>query len=116
MFCTECGQSMVDEAKFCAFCGTRRLVTPSSSDAPAPAVPPRVDAPVVTPPPSPVRTVRSTAEIMQMRVHPAQWPPVEEPPRVEPEPAQPVATWAEEESAAPPMFPVPTPAVVRERA
>lgn len=120
MFCTECGQQMANEAKFCAFCGTRRLVTPSGMEAPTPAAP-KVEVPVVTPPPSPVRTVRSTAEIMQMRMRPAaQWPPVEEPPRVEPEPPQPVepvASWPEEESSAPPMFPVQAPpAVVRDRA
>ena len=71
MFCTECGQTMADEAKFCAFCGTRRAVAPASaSETQAPATPPRVEVRRNCPP-APVRTIRSTAEIMQMRPRPA---------------------------------------------
>jgi Immunoglobulin I-set domain/zinc-ribbon domain len=110
MFCTECGQTMADEAKFCAFCGTRRVVASGSgSEAQAPAAPPRVEAPILTAPPAPVRTIRSTAEIMQMRARPAApRPPIEEPRVVEPEPV-PNADWPEEESAAPPMYVEPEP-------
>jgi zinc ribbon protein/immunoglobulin I-set domain protein len=72
MFCTECGQQMPDEAKFCAYCGTRRVVTPAAGQASAPAVPePKIEAPPaaapVAPPPL---TIRSTAEIMPVRVRP----------------------------------------------
>ena len=120
MFCTECGQVIADEAKFCAFCGTRRIVAPASGGeaqtSPAPRQPdtPSVDSP------APVRTIRSTAEIMQMRARPAApRPPVEEPPVVERErhlPLEPTGSWPEEESAAPPIFVAPEPpAVGRQR-
>ena len=33
MFCTECGQQMADEAKFCAYCGTRRALPASGNEA-----------------------------------------------------------------------------------
>lgn len=124
MFCTECGQVMADEAKFCAFCGTRRAVAPvPASEVQAPAAPPRVEAPSVTAPPAPGRTIRSTAEIMQMRARPAApKAPVEELAAVASEPESPPlpnAEWPEEESAAPPMYLVsepPTPSRVRESA
>ena len=77
MFCTECGQQMADEAKFCAFCGTRRALPVSGNEAQV-AAPPKPEPPAMNPP-SPVRTIRSTAEIMPMRVRPAApRPPVEE--------------------------------------
>lgn len=118
MFCTECGQQMADEAKFCAFCGTRRALPAYGSDVQA-AVPPRPEPPSMNPP-SPVRTVRSTAEIMPLRVRPAApRPPLEEPPVFEPEPRatpEPVAAWPDEESAAPAMSVPEPPAPNRERA
>ena len=110
MFCTECGQLMADEAKFCAFCGTRRAIAATSgSEVQAPAAPPRVEAPTPAAPLAAVRAIRSTAEIMQMRARPAvPQSPVEEPRAAEPEP-QPNADWPVEESSAPPMY-VPEPA------
>ena len=86
MFCTECGQAMADEAKFCAFCGTRRSIAAASgSEVQAPAAPPRVEASTATAP-APVRTIRSTAEIMPMRVRPAApTTPVEQTPAIESE-------------------------------
>ena len=121
MFCTECGQQMADEAKFCAYCGTRRAVTLSGNEVPIVAAPPKAEAPSVTPPPAPVRAIRSTAEIMPMRVRPAvPRAPVEEPPVIEPEPPlplEPVASWREEESAPPPIFSTLEPhAVIPDRA
>src|SRR5450755_3871958 len=107
MFCTECGQQMADEAKFCAFCGTRRAVAPvSGNEVQAAAAPPKPDVPGVTPPP-PVRAIRSTAEIMPIRVRPVAPPPlVDELPAA----SEPGEAWPEEESAAPPMY-VPEPPV-----
>src|SRR5215471_13547006 len=99
MFCTECGQQIADDAKFCAYCGTRRTIAPSSSEAPA-----RPEPPVVTPPPA--RPVRSTAEIMPIRL---QRPPVPQPRVTE---AGPVQTAPEE--SAPPLF-AQEPPVVQER-
>jgi uncharacterized protein YjdB len=122
MFCTECGQVMADEAKFCAFCGTRRAIAPASgSEVQASATPPRVEAPTATVTPTPVRTIRSTAEIMQMRARPAAPRSLaEEPHEVEPGPQSlpvPNADWPEEESAAPPMYvEPPTPSRGRESA
>jgi hypothetical protein len=69
MFCIECGQRMAEGAKFCAYCGTRRAVAPSAGDTSGaqnlPAKPP--EAPIATPPPA-VRSIRSTAEIMPIRM------------------------------------------------
>jgi zinc ribbon protein/immunoglobulin I-set domain protein len=106
MFCTECGQQMADEAKFCAYCGTRRTLPASANDAPAPALP-KLDAPSPNPAP-PLRTIRSTAEIMPIRVRPA--PP--QPPVDEPSLPDQVTEWPEQESAAPPMY-VPEPPASR---
>ena len=109
MFCTECGQQMADEAKFCAYCGTRRALPAFANDAQS-VVPPKPEAPGLNP--TPVRTIRSTAEIMPMRVRPA----APKPPFDEPVASEPAAEWPEEESAAPPMY-VPDPPVAhRERA
>jgi|SRR6516165_8149026 len=77
MFCTECGQQMADEAKFCAYCGTRRVVPRPAGDVPVAQTPPArpVEPPAVVPPPA-VRSIRSTAEIMPIRVPgPAAIPP-----------------------------------------
>lgn len=108
MFCTECGQVMADEAKFCAYCGTRRSI--------APVVEAAVQAPPPRPETTPMRTIRSTAEIMPIRMQrPAAPPPVVETSREEPEPAESVMPWPEEESNAPPMYAPPEPPVQRER-
>lgn len=111
MFCTECGQAMADEAKFCAYCGTRRIVAPVV-EAATQAPPARPEPPTVTPPP---RAIRSTAEIMPIRMQRPAPPPVVETPRVEPDYADPVVQWPEEESNAPPMYAPPEPPVQRER-
>jgi len=84
MFCTECGQQMADEAKFCAYCGTRRAVPPLvSTMAVTPS--PHVEPPA-TQPSAPPRAGRSTADIMPIRppqrpvpVHPVVEPPANEP-------------------------------------
>src|SRR5215471_2775896 len=94
MFCTECGQQIADDAKFCAYCGTRRTIAPSSSEAPA-----RPEPPVVTP--APARPVRSTAEIMPIRM---QRPPVPQPRVTEAGPVE-----AEPEPSAPAARPAPPP-------
>lgn len=111
---------MADEAKFCAFCGTRRAVAPASGgEAQTATALPNPDAPSLAIPPAPVRTIRSTAEIMQMRARPAvPISSVEGPTAGEPE--QPVSNpeWPEEESSAPPMYvpPPPPPSRIRESA
>jgi Immunoglobulin I-set domain len=81
---------------------------------------PTVEATTQAPPPPrpetpPARTIRSTAEIMPIRVQRPAPPPAAEPSRPEPEFAEPVAPWPEEESNAPPMYPPPEPAAQRER-
>src|SRR5215469_14523708 len=101
MFCTECGQSIADDAKFCAYCGTRRTIP--ASGAPAAAPPARSSSP--EPPPSP-RPVRSTAEIMPIRMQgsPLPRPRVSEAGPVEPEQDEPAVPWPAEERTPPPLF------------
>jgi len=70
MFCTECGQPMADEAKFCAYCGTRRVVPPVAGQTASADVKPEPQAPA--PVTAPARTIRSTAEIMPIRLRPNQ--------------------------------------------
>ena len=113
MFCIECGQAMADEAKFCAYCGTRRAVPAVSKEAlPPPAAPAKPEIPVVTVPPAPAPTIRSTAEIMPIRVQrPAPPPPIEQPP-VEPEDLQHVEAavpWRQEQFAPPSSYASPEP-------
>jgi len=114
MFCTECGQPMGDNAKFCAYCGTRRTVPAVGGEVAATAATPAVPAT------TPARTIRSTAEIMPIRVQRSSAPP----PRVseagpieadEPEVAGPSLPWPveEETGAASPLFTAPEPAVIR---
>ncbi len=111
MFCIECGQPMADEAKFCAYCGTRRAVPAVSREVVAPPAPPvRPEPPSVAPPPA--RTIRSTAEIMPIRVQ----RPTAPPPAMEPQPVQPEAVeqvesavpWPSEEPE-PPRYAAPEP-------
>jgi hypothetical protein len=112
MFCIACGRQMNDDERFCSQCGTRRAVIPADIDTPRiPAPPARAEQPPSAPSPASVRPIRSTAEIMSMRVQrPAAAPPVE------PAPQDSFAQWAEpeveRESAAPPMYSAP--AVYRE--
>jgi len=98
MFCTECGQSISDDAKFCAYCGTRRTVPVTSAAATAP--------PVKSPEPPAARSVRSAAEITPIRTQrPAvPQPRVTEAGPVEPEPDESVVPWPTDESAPPPLF------------
>ncbi len=117
MFCTECGQSMVDEAKFCAFCGTRRAVSPAGGEAPLTLAPPTKPEPSAPPAPAPMRTMRSTAEIMPIRTpRPTAPPPItREVNRIQPEepsPSDSVVPWPGEESA--PLFSMQEPPPVRE--
>ena len=112
MFCIECGQPMADEAKFCAYCGTRRAVPLVGRESVTAHEKP--EPPSVTAPPAPARTIRSTAEIMPIRVQrPAPPPPVPEEPRVEPDDLQHVEAavpWRQEQIA-PPPFASPEPTV-----
>lgn len=116
MFCTECGQTMADGAKFCAYCGTRRAVPTAGVDAPPTPAPPVPETP---PPAAPqtIRTIRSTAEIMPIRLQrplPPTPPPMTEAGPVEtdePELSESVVPWPTEESA-PPLFTPPEPPVV----
>lgn len=93
MFCIECGQRMAEGAKFCAYCGTRRVVLSQPETVSAPPAPQPVAPPVVTPPP-PVRSVRSTAEIMPARIRPVV-PPTPPSPTVEPAASPQVAETAD---------------------
>jgi len=85
MFCTECGQPMADEAKFCAYCGTRRIVSPTGAEAVAGPEPSA--SPQIVPPPAPPRAVRPAAEITPIRPaqRPVPPPPVVEPPAMGPD-------------------------------
>lgn len=111
MFCIECGQPMADEAKFCAYCGTRRAVSAVSREVVAPP-PPTPPPPTTAPLPAPVRTIRSTAEIMPIRMQ----RPTAPPPAMEPRPVQPEAMeqvesavpWPVEEPE-PPLYAPPPP-------
>lgn len=47
MFCEKCGNKMPDEAMFCDACGTKTVVQPAKSS--APAVPPVITQPVQRP-------------------------------------------------------------------
>ena len=108
MFCIACGRQMNDEERFCSQCGTRRAVIPT--DAPAATIsasPARQEQPPFTPPPSAARPIRSTAEIMPIRM---QRPATPAP--IQPSPEDSFAQWSEpeveRESAAPPMFSAPS--------
>jgi zinc-ribbon domain/Immunoglobulin I-set domain len=104
MFCTECGQSIADDAKFCAYCGKRRTVPAASAAASGPPPASSPEPPAVTSPAA--RPVRSTAEIMPIRMQrpPVPQPRVTEAGPVEPEPDEPVVPWPTEEAPPPPLF------------
>jgi len=119
MFCTECGQAMADEAKFCAYCGTRRAVLPAAGDASLVQTPPTKPEPPSVTPPAPLRTIRSTAEIMPIRTPLPTAPPpiVQEAGRMQREetaPSHSVVPWPGEEAATPSLFSRPEPPAVSE--
>lgn len=119
MYCIACGRQMGDEERFCSQCGTRRAVIPTDADAiSVPAPPARTEQPPSGAPPSPVRPIRSTAEIMPVRMtRPAAPPPVQQPvsvPPEEPAPSHAVVPWPAEESASPSLFSPPEPRAVTE--
>ena len=105
MYCISCGRQMNDEERFCSQCGTRRAVIPTDADAARSPAKPEL-APSVTPP-APLRPIRSTAEIMPIRMAPAAVPPPAAPETsyVEPEesvPAYPTMALPVEDSPNPP--------------
>ena len=112
MFCTECGQSIADDAKFCAYCGTRRTI-PASGAAATAVQQPAASSPE---PPTAPRPVRSTAEIMPIRLQraPVPQPRVTEAGPVEAEQDDSVVPWPAEENTPPPLF-APEPQVAPER-
>jgi hypothetical protein len=120
MFCIACGRQMGDEERFCSQCGTRRAVIPTDAEfIGVPAPPARTEQPPSAPPPAPLRTIRSTAEIMPIRMP----LPIAPPPPAhesftaqpqEPAPSHSVVPWPEEESAPPPLFSASGPPVVAE--
>jgi len=115
MYCTECGQVMAEEAKFCAYCGTRRRVPAAASEAQGPVTPPapvQAEPPNVAPPPSASspQVVRSTAAVTPIRPQRPASPeplPVEPPVRRQP-PGSP--QWQGEESESSGLFTTPGPA------
>ena len=115
MFCTECGQSIADDAKFCAYCGTRRTILARGAAAAAPPPASTSPEPPAVTPPTP-RPVRSTAEIMPIRMQRASVPQtrVSEAGPVELEQDEPVMPWPAEETTPPPLFAQP-PQVAPER-
>ena len=120
MFCIACGRQMNDEERFCSQCGTRRAVIPTDAETVGfPAPPARTEQPPSAPPPAPLRTIRSTAEIMPIRMAPPSAPPPSAHAAFavqpeEPAPAHAVVRWPEEESAPPPLFSAPEPPVYTE--
>ena len=120
MYCIACGRQMGDEERFCSQCGTRRAVIPKDADAvSAPTPPARPEQPASVPP-APLRAIRSTAEIMPIRMPLPTAPPP--PPAHDSFTAQPedqapghtVVRWPGEESATPSQFPASEPPVVSE--
>ena len=105
MFCTECGQPMAEEAKFCAYCGTRKIVPPSREE--VAAAQPAASRPEPQTAAASSRPLRSTAEITPIRVQRAAAPPPSEPeaPGVqEDEQSSAAVPWRLEDSPAPPLF------------
>lgn len=115
MFCIECGQPMPDEAKFCAYCGTRRAVPAMNQEAVVPPAPPaRPETADVAAPPAPARTFRSTAEIMPIRVQRPAPPAMETPVAPQaPQQAESVVPWPTDETATPSLFTTPEPPAAR---
>ena len=106
MYCIACGRQMSDEERFCSQCGTRRAVIPTDAVAPnVPTSPARPEQPPSMTTPAPLRTIRSTAEIMPIRIPQAPAPPQPE----EQEPSRTVVPWPAEESVPTPLFSAPEP-------
>src|ERR1035441_2771299 len=114
MFCIACGRQMSDEARFCSQCGTRRAVIPTDAANSVPTSPARTEQPPSVAPPAALRPIRSTAEIMPIRVPQAAAAP---PAAVQPaEPSHSVVPWPEEENASPTLISAPEPPTVVEPA
>ena len=108
MFCTECGQQIADDAKFCAYCGTRRSVPAVARETSVPAVQPAPPEPprAVAPPASPVR---STADVTPIRTpRPGPPPPAQHVHQEPPQQEDSVVRWPAKEEA-PPLFTPPQP-------
>ncbi len=79
MFCTECGQPMADEAKFCALLRHAEIGSaPAERDCACSDA--QVETPMLSPHRHPARAIRSTAEITPIRVQrpaPPPWPPIQ---------------------------------------
>src|ERR1019366_4864886 len=107
MFCIACGRQMSDEERFCSQCGTRRAVIPADADATrVPTPPARLEQSPSVPPPATLRPVRSTAEIMPIRMPLPTAPPpaaTTAPPQ-ELTPSHSVVPWPKEESGSPAVF------------
>ena len=116
MFCIACGRQMNDEERFCSQCGTRRAVIPTEAASSVPTSPAREEQPPSVAPPAAARPIRSTAEIMPIRVPQAPPPPPAAVPPLEPVPSHFVVPWPEEESPSPTLFSAPEPAPVVEPA
>ncbi len=107
MYCIACGRQMSDEDKFCSQCGTRRAVIPTDADAAGvPTSSVRPEQPPSLAPPAGIRTIRSTAEIMPIRMPVSTASPnvTREAAVVHPEEAVPsrsVVPWPPEENVAP---------------
>ena len=112
MFCIACGRQMGDDERFCSQCGTRRAVIPTAVESVIPPPPlPRAEVPA-GPIAPPVRPVRSTAEIMPIRVQRPVPPPPIEPPPVAPEPYehhQSSVPWPEDQGPDPAPYYAPDP-------
>lgn len=106
MFCTECGQQIADDAKFCAYCGTKRSVPAAAREtavSPAPPEPPRA----VPPPASPVRSAADVTPIRAQRPGP---PPAQHVYQEPPQQEDSVVRWPAKDEAPPPLFTPPQPA------
>ena len=116
MYCIACGRQMSDEERFCSQCGTRRAVIPADADASNVAASPVRLEPPPSAPPAPLRTIRSTTEIMPIRIpRPTAAPPPAQDAfmvqREEPAASRTVVPWPAEESAPPPLSSAPEPHV-----
>jgi zinc-ribbon domain len=117
MFCIACGRQMSDEERFCSQCGTRRAVIPADADATrVPTPPARLEQSPSATAPATLRPVRSTAEIMPIRMPLPTAPPpaaTTAPPQ-ELTPSHSVVPWPEEESDSPALYSAPEAAAVIE--
>lgn len=117
MFCIACGRQMSDEERFCSQCGTRRAVIPTDAVATSvPTSPAWTEQPPSATPAVPVRPIRSTTEIMPIRMTRPAAPPDAVTAEIEEEEVagHSVVPWPAEESATPFQFPAPEPPAVNE--